>query len=199
MNTNFAKKMTGDQQAADAKSKMLLIARDLVRSSGMSAFNLRLVAEQAETSTQAIYTLFGGKSGLVKALYKRWVVELEERLELLMPHSSTVEMLLHTALIYREQALTDPELFLSGTSPAAAEADVLGMMINSRLFTLFVSFLSRGIQEGIFQPQLCPEQTAKALWAAVHGAVLFELCTRAPHEPVNSVSDLLPILLKGLS
>jgi len=198
MSTGSGKPVSTDSNNAELKSTLLQIARDLVRTSGMTAFNLRVVAELANTSTQAIYTQFGGKSGLILALYKGWVVELEQRLLPLLATSTPIEMLLHTALIYREQASSDPELFLSGSSPAAAEADILGMMFNSRVFTLFVSFLETGVKDGIFKPMASPERTAKALWAAVHGAVIFELSTRTPHEPVNSLNDLLPILLKGL-
>ena len=198
MNVISTKKISMDIQTTDLRNKLIMTARNVVRESGMVAFNLRMIAEQAETSTQAIYTLFGGKAGLVLALYQHFVIELEQRLLLIVPHSTPIQLIYQTAQIYREQALSDSELYLSATSPIAAEADVLGMLYNSQAFALFVGFIERGAADKLLLPIEDPRATAKVLWSTVHGAVLFELCTREPHVRTNMVNELLPILLRGL-
>ncbi|WP_410210023.1 TetR/AcrR family transcriptional regulator [Aquirhabdus sp.] len=192
------KKISMDSNTTDLRNKLIMTARQVVRESGMVAFNLRVIAERADTSTQAIYTLFGGKAGLIRALYQHFVVELEQRLLLLVPHSTPLQLIYQTAQIYREQALTDSELYLSATTPIATEADVLGMLYNSQAFALFTSFIERASADKLLLPTEDSKATAKVLWAAVHGAVLFEICTREPHSRTNMVNDLLPILLRGL-
>ncbi|WP_162818249.1 TetR/AcrR family transcriptional regulator [Aquirhabdus parva] len=187
-----------DSNTIDLRNKLIMTARLVVRESGMVAFNLRMIAERAETSTQAIYTLFGGKAGLILALYQHFVVELEQRLLLLVPHSTPIQLIYQTAQIYREQALSDSELYLSATTPIATEADVLGMLYNSKVFALFTSFIEQATAEKLLLPTEDPKAIAKILWSTVHGAVLFELCTREPHARTNMVNELLPILLRGL-
>lgn len=182
--------------SVDLKSKLTDIAREVVREQGIDALNLRLVASRGETSTQAIYTLFGGKSGLIQAMYQRWVIDLEQRL-LASPASLPDELMVKTAEIYREQALSDPELFMAGTTSVAIEADVLGMMYRSQAFAVFVGFLKKGLDSGFFQPLSDSQATAKAIWSAVHGMVLFELCDRS-HDKRNALNELIPILVRGL-
>lgn len=177
------------------RDRLVSNARTLVRNEGMSSLNLRLIAEQSGTSTQAIYTLFGGKTGLIRAMYEHWIKELEDILLATQSHLSPMELMVQTAHIYRKQALSDPQLFLFGVSPSANEANILGLMMSSRTFALFCGFIQAGIQCGEFASVEQVEQQAKGLWAAIHGAVLFEIC----HPDSNHLIDaVLPVLMKGL-
>lgn len=187
---------TSPPNTGDAlKDRMVSNARTLVRNEGMASLNLRLIAEQSGTSTQAIYTLFGGKAGLIRAMYEHWIKELELELLAAQPHLSPVELMIQTARIYRKQALSDPQLFLFGVSPSANEANILGLMMSSRTFALFCGFIQAGIQCGEFVTVEHVEQQAQGLWAAIHGAVLFEIC----HPGSNNLIDyVLPVLMKGL-
>ncbi|MDS7930104.1 TetR-like C-terminal domain-containing protein [Acinetobacter sp. V102_4] len=161
----------------------------------MNTLNLRMVAELSGTSTQAIYTLLGGKSGLIQAMYQHWITELEQRLLEAKLHSSTVELITQTAHIYREQALSNPDLFLFGCSPAANEANLLEMMASSNAFSLFSGLIASGVDTGLFYAIDNIETCTQALWASIHGAVLFELCYPTT---VNLVELNLPILIRGL-
>lgn len=177
------------------RERLVSNARTLVRNEGMASLNLRLIAEQSGTSTQAIYTLFGGKTGLIRAMYEHWIKELELELHAAQSQLSPIQLMIQTARIYRKQALSDPQLFLFGLSPSANEANIVGMMISSRTFALFCGFIQAAIQQGEFETVELVEQQAKGLWAAIHGAVLFEIC----HPDSNNLVEyVLPVLLKGL-
>ncbi len=185
------------QQNDDLKNRLIRLARSAIREKGMAALTLRSIAEQGETSTQAIYTLFGSKEGLIIELYRHWVVELEALLQA-SASSSPEELMIKTARIYRVQALSDPELFRAGATAKVAEADILGMMFRSPTFALFSGFLEAGMRAGMFRQTADPVMTAQALWAAVHGAVLFEVIG-ASGGKANLVEELIPVLLKGLN
>lgn len=184
----------------DLKCKLVIIAREIIRKKGMSALTLVEVAKQASTSTQAIYTLFGGKLGLIQAIYQYWVMELEQRLIVLIPTLRPDELILNCAQMYREQALSDPELFMAGTTPMTVEAGVLEMMYQSSTFAQFAQFLQTGMDSGIFKPQPNTKAIAKMLWAAVHGLILFELCNPPVEgESISTIADLVNVFANGLS
>lgn len=182
--------MSRQESSNDRRERLVATARELVRQGGMAALSLRTVAERENTSTQAIYTLFGGKDGLVRAIYSHWMDELEQRLRA-TPASVPEALLAQTALIYRECALSDPALFLAGSS----DKEVFGMLRNSGAFKLFASFVLAGMEQGQFRRTPDPEATATALWGAVHGAVLFEICSGGG---TVYIEETFPVLLRGL-
>ncbi len=184
-----------DVDLTSRKARLVHLARELVREEGMAALNLRKLAERGETSTQAIYTLFGGKGGLILALYGNWVSDMEKRLAVSAKTASLEELLWQTASIYREHAFSDPQLFLAG----AASADIFEMMRASHAFMLLVSFIEAGIKSGRFREIQDPVVTAQSLWAAVHGAVLFEMLVPAPRQDdFRMFGETLRLLLLGL-
>lgn len=180
---------------ASRKARLVHLARELVRAEGMAALNLRKLAERGDTSTQAIYTLFGGKGGLILALYGNWVSDMEKRLAEAAKTASLEELLWQTASIYREHAFSDPQLFLAG----AASADIFEMMRASHAFMLLVSFIEAGVKSGRFREIQDPIVTAQSLWAAVHGAVLFEMLVPEPRQDdFRMFGESLRLLLLGL-
>src|ERR1700742_611699 len=50
------------------RDKLLALARERVEESGPEALRARSLTAQADTSTQSLYTLFGGMPGLIDAL-----------------------------------------------------------------------------------------------------------------------------------
>lgn len=180
---------------ASRKARLVHLARELVRAEGMAALNLRKLAERGDTSTQAIYTLFGGKGGLILALYGNWVSDMEKRLAEAAKTASLEELLWQTASIYREHAFSDPQLFLAG----AASADIFEMMRASHAFMLLVSFIEAGVKSGRFREVQDPIVTAQSLWAAVHGAVLFEMLVPEPRpDDFRLFGETLRLLLLSL-
>jgi len=55
----------------EMKAKLLTAAEEIVVTQGPSALSVRSVAAAADTSTQAVYTLFASKGGMVDALAVR--------------------------------------------------------------------------------------------------------------------------------
>lgn len=50
--------------------QLVSVAEQLLDEAGPHALSLRRIAEAAETSTQAVYTEFGGKQGLADVLFR---------------------------------------------------------------------------------------------------------------------------------
>ncbi len=176
----------------DRRERLINSARDLVRQGGLAALSMRVLADREDTSTQAIYTLFGGKSGLLQAVYSHWMDDLEQGLltAAMAGHPPEV-MIWLSARLYREHALSDPALFLAGCT----DKDVFALLTRSNAFRAFAALVSAGIASGALRHNDDPEATACALWSAAHGAVLFEIQSGGR----SYLEELLQALLRGIS
>lgn len=57
------------QRTPELRDHVLQVAVAMLASEGVAGFTTRKVAEQAETSTPAVYELFGDKAGLVREMF----------------------------------------------------------------------------------------------------------------------------------
>ena len=68
----------GEAHGDTLRVAMLDAAGALLHSEGPQALTTRRLADAVGTSTQAIYTLFGGKEGIVRAMYREGFDRLEQ-------------------------------------------------------------------------------------------------------------------------
>ena len=114
------------------RARLLERAAALVSDGGADALSLRTLARDCETSTTAVYALFGGKNGLLTALFDDAFDQLGRRIGMLAPSADALDDVVRTALAYRDTALDDPHQFalmFSGPtllSPEAARTDGVG-------------------------------------------------------------------------
>jgi AcrR family transcriptional regulator len=97
-----------DESAAAA---LLAVAERILQERGTAALSLREVADGAGTSTQAVYTLFGSKEGLLGALGARAMELLRAGADAIPTTHDPREDLVDGALMYRRFALDHPALF----------------------------------------------------------------------------------------
>ena len=92
-------------------SALLAVAEQLLHERGARAVSLRGVADGAGTSTQAVYTLFGSKEGLLGALGAHAMGLLRAGVDALPTTDDPRADLVEGALMYRRFALDHPALF----------------------------------------------------------------------------------------
>jgi AcrR family transcriptional regulator len=90
---------------------LLDAAERTIAGGGVDALSLRQVANDAGTTTRAIYTLFGSKDGLVAALGLRAFTVLQRDIETLPVTDQPAHDLVEVALVFRQFALEHPALF----------------------------------------------------------------------------------------
>jgi AcrR family transcriptional regulator len=90
---------------------LLAVAERLLQERGTAALSLREVADGAGTSTQALYTLFGSKEGLLGALGAHAMELLRAGGDAVPTTDDPREDLVNGALMYRRFALDHPALF----------------------------------------------------------------------------------------
>jgi AcrR family transcriptional regulator len=90
---------------------LLAVAERLLRDRGAAALSLREVASGAGTSTQAVYTLFGSKEGLLGALGARAMQILHAGVDAIPVTDDPRHDLVEAALVFRRFAIDHPDLF----------------------------------------------------------------------------------------
>ncbi|HKN52676.1 MAG TPA: TetR/AcrR family transcriptional regulator [Amycolatopsis sp.] len=141
---------------------------------GVAGLTVRGVAEAAGASTISVYARFGGRTGLLDALYERTFDSLREMLESLPePGADGVADLMSLALEYRRFARESPARYGLMFERPVPDFDPDPSLRSAMLRTTFSLFIAR-VQ------RVCPAETdartaAYQLWAAMHGLVSTEL------------------------
>lgn len=157
------------------RAALLARAGKLLQSEGPGALSLRRLAAESGTTTRAVYSLFGGKEGLLSAMYREMGDTLT-RLHAAVPEQSDIiNELMDLCLAYRSSVRRYPMLYplLFGAVP--------GFVPNAedraearRGFVRVLSTLGRGIAEGLF-PGRTAEDIGYELLALVHGLASLEI------------------------
>jgi AcrR family transcriptional regulator len=98
---------------------LLVAAERKVQERGADALSVRGVADEAGTSTRAVYSLFGSKDGLIAALGARMFGLLQEGLDALAPTEDPGADLVAAGLMFRAVAVEHPSLFAVGVQSLA--------------------------------------------------------------------------------
>ncbi len=118
---------THDQHVADA---LVDAAEQLADESGVGAVSVRGVAERGGTTTRAVYSVFGSKSGLVAALGRRMFVLLGEGVAALPETEDPAADLVTAGVsVFRHLSVTRPALFEIGVRHTAVDAATIGEFV----------------------------------------------------------------------
>ncbi|MEQ6897091.1 TetR-like C-terminal domain-containing protein [Microbacterium sp. KR10-403] len=163
------------------RSRLLAAATDLVEHNGVAAIALREVAAAADTSTSAVYTLFGGKTQLVAAVMDAAFASFGAAQRAAAPDG-----LRALGIAYRTWALAHPELYRMMFSAPGASAPDEGSGGADR--EPDASDLAMApLQEAIARAQRAGGMAdvpvgiaATAIWGQVHGIVSLQLAGLGP-------------------
>jgi AcrR family transcriptional regulator len=99
------------QHNESTATSLLDAAERLIAEKNLDALSLRDVAEDAGTTTRAVYTLFGSKDALLGALGIRAFELLGQQVEALPTTDRPEHDLVEAALVFRRFAIEHPALF----------------------------------------------------------------------------------------
>lgn len=89
------------QRTPELRDRVLRIAVAMLAREGVAGFTTRKVAEEAATSTPAVYELFGDKAGLVRETFSEGFRLLRQRFDALEPTGDPRADLVHVLEIFR--------------------------------------------------------------------------------------------------
>jgi AcrR family transcriptional regulator len=171
---------TGSGAGSAKPASLLSAAAAMVAAGGTDSLSIRRLAAEVGTSTMAVYTWYGNKPNLLRAVYREAFSRFGDRLRAAAPTADPLADLWRQGLAYRDYALAEPNLYQVMFGPNAAqfepEAGDLEMALGT--FTVLVEGVRRCVEAGGLT--CVPEEGAWQIWAAVHGAISLELLGNRP-------------------
>ncbi len=163
-----------DPANRNARERFLDAALNVLLDRGLAGLSVRAVAELAGASPISVYTRFGGRAGVIEALYERTFDLLREMFEGLPPQTADgIADLLTVAAAYRRFAHDSPARYtlmferpVAGFNPDPA----LRSTVVRTAFGQFIMRVSRVCPAGTD-----PRSAGYSLWAVMHGLVSAEL------------------------
>ena len=161
----------------DVRLALLDAAGQLLLTEGADGMTTRRLAEMAGTTTQAIYTEFGGKEGIARAMYREGFARLEARMRAVEVTSDPFFDLLQQGRVYRESALEHPHFYdvMFGRPIPQFTPDADDLEVSRIAHDLLSEGIERVIATGALVPGVRADDIAQWLWAVVHGVVSLEL------------------------
>jgi AcrR family transcriptional regulator len=161
----------------DVRLALLDAAGQLLRTDGADGLTTRRLAAMAGTTTQAIYTEFGGKEGIARAMYREGFGRLEAHMRAVAETPDPSFDLLQLGRAYREAALDSPHFYdvMFGCPIPQFTPDADDLAASRIANDLLSAAIDRVIATGALAAGADAGEIAQWLWAVVHGVVSLEL------------------------
>jgi AcrR family transcriptional regulator len=183
------------------KERLLQAAERLSATKGFDAITVRGVAEEAGTTTRAVYALFGSKDGLEQALHQAMFTRLRDLLQGREHSDDPREDVLVQALAYRRWAVERPERYAmamhrfvgQGARPRSDE----GLAVSRAALDELRQAVRGWHGMGRLRAGLDPEDVVTHLRSAVHGLAEFENLGLLGTDPEAQWRTAVSTLLDG--
>jgi AcrR family transcriptional regulator len=166
---------------------------------GLNALSMRRVAAEVGASTTVLYTLFGGKPGLIEALWIEGFDRLWQAEEEAEPADDPLRRLATLGRAYRTHALANPDYYrvmFGGAIPGFKPSEQ-ALALSRRTRAVLVDAVRACIDAGVMQPN-DPERVATILWATVHGVVSLEIAGEIAEPDAEPIfSDAMRAVVSG--
>jgi AcrR family transcriptional regulator len=184
----------------DDKLRVCLLRRagEIVSHDGLGGLSLRSLARDCATSTTAVYALFGGKDGLLTALFDEAFDRLRRRLASVLPGDDALDEVVRTGLAYRESALEDPHLFtLMFDGPTLLSASAAARTVAGTALGPLREAVDRAVDEKALRPDTDAATASVTLWTTVHGWATLQMRGFLPPGAADRLESALHSVLDG--
>ncbi len=166
------------------RSTLLEHTGRLITENGVAALSLRALAKDAGTSTTAVYSLFGGRSALLAALFEESFNSFGQAQRAVPVTGDVVDDLLALGHAYWTWAQGHPHLYgvmfsqvLADVPRTPGQFAAAGTAIEP-----LANAVAAGVRSGVLTGD--PVTITFAIWAAVHGVVSLAMADCTPGEIV---------------
>jgi AcrR family transcriptional regulator len=152
---------------------------------GAAELTLRRIAQQAGSSTMGIYSCFGGRAGMLEAIYRRGFELLKDAITAPPASAGPRQAIIAIATAYRRFALGNPALYalmFERPLPGFDPSPQLRSWALNLTFTPLVEQVARAQAGGLLAGD-DPVRPSYLLWTTVHGITSIEL-THAMRSPL---------------
>jgi len=169
----------------DGRERFIFAGLRVLHEHGAAQLTLRRVAQLAGSSTMGIYSCFGGRTGMLEAIYRRGFELLKDAITAPQANADPHQAIIAIATAYRRFALGNPALYalmferpLRGFDPSPQ----LRSWALNLTFTPLVEEVARAQGGGVLAGD-DPIRPSYLLWTTVHGITSIEL-THAVRSPL---------------
>lgn len=175
--------------------KVVGLAAKILSDEGPEALTVRRIAQESGASTQLVYTLFGGKFGLVDGLYREGCRRMEEYMQSRQDLHDPRKNLENLLRAYREFATIQKPFFtVMFTRPVPEYTPPEESLKMAWASFEFVVRAVEGVQPLGHLPGE-PAFVARKLWSQIHGVVALEMIG---HLWENAGQRIFDDLISGL-
>lgn len=192
-------KSNSSRERGKLREDLIQSARELLKVPD-ETFSLKKVAEDADTSTQMIYTLFGGKRQLLGAVYQDQSDKLKEKL-LAVEESSPIRAFWKLIDIYRLHYLNNKKLNDTLYSLSVSEDESETLLQRTDVFGIFLEPLEQLREKKLLFEESDLDNLGESLWAAANGVLRFQALGFFEDEQVakQRYKDTLEDIMRGNS
>ncbi|HEY7596966.1 MAG TPA: TetR/AcrR family transcriptional regulator [Actinophytocola sp.] len=161
----------------NVRTTLIDVAARLLAEEGPKALSTRRIAAEAETSTMAVYTHFGGMSGLVREIVYEGFARLQNHFSRVKETDDPVADLCVHGRAYRGNAQANSHLYAAmfgGESLSGFELTEDDRQHGRYVLASIVGCVDRCIETGRFRAGDAG-MVAHHMWVAMHGLVNLEL------------------------
>ena len=171
----------------DGKQERLLrAAAGIIAAEGTQALSIRRLAGEVGTSTMAVYTWYGNKPNLLRAVFREAFLRFGEQLRSVPRTEDPLLDLIRLGRAYRAYGLSEPNLYevMFGRSIALFDPSEEDLEMSADTFNVLVDCVRRCADAGALTCD--PLEGAWQIWAGVHGAMTLELLNNRPPTELES-------------
>jgi AcrR family transcriptional regulator len=193
---------------SDVREQLVEAGMRVLERDGKAALSARKLAAETGTSTMAVYTHFGGMTGLIDAIAGETFVRFTAALTEVEQTDDPVADFFVMGVHYREFALANPQRYqmMFGTSADSldrhhADLTVTGSASDRAEFAVSFEALLEVVRRMIGAGRIRDDGAsvvAGRLWCLTHGAVLLEIAGFFGHEGHGVTEILAPITVDVL-
>jgi len=157
----------------ELRRRLIVLAAEAIAVGGPGSVAMRVLAKAADTSTNAIYAIFGSKDDLVTAVLEEAFESLGSAQRAALRTDDSLADFAEMGRIYRRWALDHPTLYHVMFGRRDLHGPLSREQINVSMAPLLTA-VERCIEDGFVRP-VDPRLAAVSMWSAVHGAVSLEI------------------------
>lgn len=157
------------------RTRILEVAGQVLGGVGPGALTVRRLASEVDASTSVIYSLFGSKVGVIRAMYREGFQSLADHLAAVDVDLPPIQRLHNLARAYRAAARAHPHLYdvmFACPVPEFVPSDEDHELAISTLHQLGQA-VTDAVEQGVINGD--PTVVTFSLWSVVHGLASLEL------------------------
>lgn len=161
------------------RDSILEAAERVFADEGEAGLSIRRIADEIDYSPAAIYKYFGSKDELLNELKEAFFARILTNINDIYECSASFPERARACVTgYVRTALEKPHHYIAAfagqapLAPTPSDPEAFRSTNRAQAFMVLAGMVEEGISDGHFRAELNPLDTAKAVWASMHGIAM---------------------------